>query len=143
VELFALVIIRLAKFKVWVLRLKIFDDRDFLLKDVRYIPELKRNLISISMSDGLGYCTIIERGTMRISHGALVIAKWSKIHGLYILEGSTVITHALVASVDTLDITKLWHLGLGHVSDRGLKVRKNTRRGVELCFLFLLFSPHN
>lgn len=89
------------------IRLKMFDDRDFLLKDVRYIPELRRNLISISMFDGLGYCTRIERGVMRISHGALVIAKGSKIHGLYILEGSTVIAHASVASVDTLDITKL------------------------------------
>ena len=54
------------------IHLKMFDDRDFLLKDVRYIPELKRNLISISMFDGLGYCTRIERGMMRISHGALV-----------------------------------------------------------------------
>jgi len=57
---------------------------------------------------------------MRISRGALVIAKGSKIQGLYILEGSTVISHASVASVDTLDITKSWHLRLGHVSRRGL-----------------------
>jgi len=97
-----------------------FDDRDFLLKDVRSIHELKRNLISISMFNGLGYCTRIECGMMRISHGALVIAKRSKIHGLYILEGSTIIAHASVASEDTLDITKLWHLRLGHVSERGL-----------------------
>ena len=65
------------------IRLKMFDDRDFLLKNVRYIPELKRNLISIIMIDGLGYCTRIERGMMRISHGALVIAKGSKIHVSY------------------------------------------------------------
>ncbi|KAK2447548.1 secreted RxLR effector protein [Trifolium repens] len=102
------------------IRLKMFDDRDFLLKNVRYIPELKRNLISISMFDGLGYCTRIERGVMRISHGALVIAKGSKINGLYILDGSTVISNALAVSVETEDITKLWHLRLGHVSERGL-----------------------
>jgi len=102
------------------IHLKMFDDRDFLLKNVRYIPERKRNLISISMFDGLGYCTRIERGMMRISHGALVIAKGSKIHGLYILEGSTVIAHTPIASVNNLDITKLWHLRLGHVSERGL-----------------------
>jgi hypothetical protein len=52
-----------------------FDDRDFHFEEynVRYIPELKRKLISI-MFDGIG-CTRIERGVMRISHGALVIAK--------------------------------------------------------------------
>jgi len=48
------------------IHLKMFDDRDFLLKNVRYIHQLKRNLISISMFDGLGYCTRIERGMMRI-----------------------------------------------------------------------------
>ncbi|WJX42094.1 hypothetical protein P8452_29365 [Trifolium repens] len=67
-----------------------------------------------------GYCTRIERGVMRISHGALVIAKGSKINGLYILDGSTVISNALAVSVETEDITKLWHLRLGHVSERGL-----------------------
>ncbi|KAK2414734.1 secreted RxLR effector protein [Trifolium repens] len=105
---------------VGTIRLKMFDDRDFLLKNVRYIPELKRNLISISMFDGLGYSTRIERGVMRISHGALVIAKGSKMNGLYILEGSTVISNACVTSVENADITKLWHLRLGHVSERGL-----------------------
>ena len=70
--------------------------------------------------DGLGYCTRIERGMMRISHGAFVIDKGSKIYGLYILEGSTVIAHASVASVNTLDKPKLWHLRLGHFSERGL-----------------------
>jgi hypothetical protein len=59
------------------------------------------------MFDGLGYCTRIERGVMRISHGALVIAKGSKINGLYILDGSTVISNALAVSVETEDITKL------------------------------------
>jgi len=83
------------------IRLKIFDDRDFLLKNVRYIPELKRNLISMSMFGGLGYCTRIECGMMRISHGELVITKGSKVHGLYILKGSTVIAHTSVTSVNT------------------------------------------
>ncbi|CAJ2637310.1 unnamed protein product [Trifolium pratense] len=72
------------------------------------------------MFDNLGYCTRIERGVMRISNGALVIAKGSKMNGLYILEGSTVISNALVTSVENADITKLWHLRLGHVSERGL-----------------------
>jgi hypothetical protein len=44
------------------------DDRGFLLKNVRYIQEFKRKLISISMFDGLGYCIRIKRAMMRISH---------------------------------------------------------------------------
>jgi hypothetical protein len=35
----------------------VFDNREFLWQDVRYVPELKRNLLSITMLDGLGYVT--------------------------------------------------------------------------------------
>ena len=56
-------------------RLKMFDDREFLLRDVRFVPELKRNFISLSMFDSLGYCTRIEHGVCKISHGALITVK--------------------------------------------------------------------
>jgi hypothetical protein len=61
---------------------------------------------------------MIMRRVMIISHGALIIAKGSKLNGLYILKGSTVISNALVTSVETADITKLWHLKLGNVTER-------------------------
>jgi len=61
------------------IRLKMFDGREFLLKDVRFVPELKRNLISLSMFDSLGYCTGIEHGVCKISHGALITVKGSKM----------------------------------------------------------------
>lgn len=35
-------------------RLKIFDDSEFLLQNIRYIISLKRNLLSISMFYGQG-----------------------------------------------------------------------------------------
>jgi len=80
-------------------RLKMFDGREFLLKDVRFVPEFKQNLISLSMFDSLGYCTRIEYGVCKISHGALITVKGSKMNGLYILYGSIVIGNASVASV--------------------------------------------
>jgi len=103
-------------------RLKMFDNREYLLKDVRYILELKRNLISINMFDDLGYSTRILNGVLKISNGSLIIAKGNKnkSNGLFILEGSTIIGHASIASNTLIDKTKLWHLRLGHVSERGL-----------------------
>lgn len=101
-------------------RLKMFDGREFLLKDVRFVPELKRNLISLSMFDSLGYSTRIEHGVCKISHGALITVKGSKMNGLYILDGSIVIGNASVASVVPHNNSELWHLRLGHVSERGL-----------------------
>ena len=104
-----------------------------LLHDVRYVPELKMNIMSISMFDVMGYSTKVEDGMMKVSLGASVIARGRKSNGLYILEGSTIIAHVSVASqtiVDNvklchlkltiIDKAKLWHLKLGHVSEKGL-----------------------
>jgi len=68
----------------------------------------------------LGYCTRIEHGVCKISHGALITVKGSKMNGLYILDGSIVIGNASVASVVPHNNSELWHLRLGHVSERGL-----------------------
>jgi hypothetical protein len=38
---------------------EMFDDHDFLLKNVKYNPELKWNLIFVSTFDDLEYCTRI------------------------------------------------------------------------------------
>lgn len=77
---------------------------------MRYVPELKRKLLSKSMFDDLGYCIIIECGVLEILHGALIMAKGSKTCGLYTLDGSTVIGHASVVSQYLLDKSKLWNL---------------------------------
>ena len=65
------------------------------------------------------YSTKIEHGLIKISNGALIVAKCVKRNRLYILDGSIVIAHAHVASQTLQDKTKLWLLRLGHVSERG------------------------
>nr|KYP46507.1 hypothetical protein KK1_031912 [Cajanus cajan] len=78
--------------------LRMFDNYDILLQDVWYVPELKRILLLISMFDSLGYTTKVEHGMMKISNGALIVAKGTKRNGLFILDGYTVIAHAFVTS---------------------------------------------
>jgi hypothetical protein len=49
--------------------------------------------------------------------------KGSLASGLYILQGSTVSGEAAVASgSNNMNQTQLWHLRLGHMSERGLSV---------------------
>ncbi|RDX98608.1 hypothetical protein CR513_18457, partial [Mucuna pruriens] len=79
-----------------------FNNQEILLSDVRYVLELKRNLISIIMFDNLGYTTQIEHGIMKISNNDFVIAKGIKIN-----DGSTVIAQTVVASQGQLDKTRL------------------------------------
>lgn len=46
-------------------RHKLFGDHELLLYDVRYIPELKINLLSISMFNDVCYCTKTKHGVLK------------------------------------------------------------------------------
>ncbi|RDX81649.1 hypothetical protein CR513_37645, partial [Mucuna pruriens] len=89
------------------IRLKMFNGRETLLSGVRYVLELKKNLISISMFDNIGYTTQIEHDIMKISNNNLVIAKGIKRNDLYILDGSSVIVQAAITSQNQHHKTQL------------------------------------
>lgn len=65
-------------------RLKMFDDCNFILYNVRYIPMLKQKLLSISMFGDLDYCIRVEHVVLKISHCGVIISKGSKICGIHI-----------------------------------------------------------
>lgn len=44
-----------------------FDNHDVLLHNVRYLPEHKRILFSVSMFDDLDYGTKIDHGVLKLS----------------------------------------------------------------------------
>ncbi|MBA0777450.1 hypothetical protein Gotri_005467 [Gossypium trilobum] len=58
------------------------------LLDVRYIPDLRRNFISLSILDSKGCRINIESSGIKVSRGSLVLLK-GKRTCLYILKGST------------------------------------------------------
>ena len=98
---------------------------------MRHVPELKRNLISLSTLDSKGYRYTTESKVIKISKGSLVVMKGQrKIAKLYVLQGSTVNGDAAVASssLSDDDITKLWHMRLGHMSENGMA--KLSKRGL-------------
>lgn len=91
-----------------------FDDLEFLLCNVRYVPELKKILLSISVFYYLGYFTRVKHMVLKIFHGDVIIAEGSKIYNLYILEDSNVVVHSSSFSEDFHNKNKLWDLRLGH-----------------------------
>ncbi|KAG8489513.1 hypothetical protein CXB51_017534 [Gossypium anomalum] len=108
---------------VGTIKVKMFDGVVRTLSDVRYVPELKRNLISLSTLDSKGYRYTAESRVLKISKGSLVVMKGQrKTAKLYVLQGSTVTGDAAVASssLSDDDITKLWHMCLGHMSENGM-----------------------
>ena len=65
---------------------------EWTLKDVRYIPGLKRNLISIGQLDSTGYATKLGNSSWKIKKGAMVVARGSKSGTLYTTAGCMNIT---------------------------------------------------
>ena len=53
-------------------RLKLFDGMVRELKEVRFIPDLKKNLISVGVLKVKGYKINIENGTIKFTHGAMI-----------------------------------------------------------------------
>lgn len=101
--------------------IKMFDGCYRTLKDVRYVPDLKRNLIFVDVLDVEGCVVKIDNGVIKINKGALTVMKGMIKNGLYALKGNTVegtIDHVVAGEIDN---TKLWHLRLGHISCRGME----------------------
>ncbi|KAK2998859.1 hypothetical protein RJ639_022999 [Escallonia herrerae] len=95
------------------------------LTDVKHVPELRKILISLGTLDSNGCSYRAAGGVTRIMKGALVVMKGLKQNSLYLLQGSTV-TGAAAEAASSSDIdsdtTKLWHMHLGHMSERGMDV---------------------
>jgi transposase InsO family protein len=105
------------------IRFKMYDGIVRTLTAVRYVPNLSRNLISISVLDDLGVVSKVEAGHMKLSRGALTIMKGIKNGGLYYLQGSPISSCNITTHNDKEEeIATLWHRRLGHISERGLQL---------------------
>ncbi|GJS41666.1 retrovirus-related pol polyprotein from transposon TNT 1-94 [Tanacetum coccineum] len=104
------------------IQVKMHDGVVRTITGVRHVPDLKRNLISLSTLEANGCKYSGEGGVMKIFKGALVLMKAIQSGGLYVLQGTVVYGTAGVAtSKASLDDSKLWHYRLGHMGEKGMK----------------------
>ncbi|GAV58366.1 LOW QUALITY PROTEIN: gag_pre-integrs domain-containing protein, partial [Cephalotus follicularis] len=99
-----------------------------------HVLGLKKNLISLGVLDSHGCKFTSENGIIKVLRSALVIMKGKKIDGLYQLQGNTLLGTAAVASSDKdANTSRLWHMRLGHMSERGLQIlsKKGLLTGVK------------
>ena len=91
------------------IRIKMHDGIVRTLTNVRHVPDLKKNLISLGTLEALGCKYTAEGGVMKVSRSALIVMKACRSGSLYILQGTTV-TGSVAVSLSSLsdsDITKL------------------------------------
>ncbi|KAG8477620.1 hypothetical protein CXB51_030679 [Gossypium anomalum] len=104
-------------------KIRIHDGTIRTLSDVRYVPNLRKNLISLSILDLKGCRINIESSGIKVSCGALVLLKGKRTGSLYILEGSTVTGEIGRPSfVTESKSTRLERRQLGHRREKGMTV---------------------
>nr|GEW71301.1 retrovirus-related Pol polyprotein from transposon TNT 1-94 [Tanacetum cinerariifolium] len=104
------------------IQVKMHDGVVRTITGVRHVPNLKRNLISLSTLEANGCKYSREGGVMKIFNGALVLMKAIQSGGLYVLQGTiTYSTAGVATSKASLDDSKLWHYRLGHMGEKGMK----------------------
>ncbi|KAL8534076.1 hypothetical protein ACS0TY_010189 [Phlomoides rotata] len=102
------------------IRIKMFDGADKILSKVRFVPDLKRNIISLGSLTATGCKFRAEGDSISVLKGERVLMKGERLNGLYILDGKTVtgLADSIERSADTL----LRHNRLGHVGEKGVDV---------------------
>ncbi|GAA0182096.1 hypothetical protein LIER_30322 [Lithospermum erythrorhizon] len=106
------------------IKLRTHDGMFCTLNDVRHVPHMTKNLISLSLLDKKGFSFKGECGVLHVYNGSKVILKGVKWGTSYFLQGATLRDSTAVASseVDKKDMNKLWHMRLGHMSERGMQI---------------------
>ena len=93
------------------------------LSKVRHLPNMTRNLISLSTLEANGCTYSVENGVLKMMKVAMVLMKGLMQGSLYILHGTTVTDSVAVCTTSAdIDTTKLWHMRLGRMSEKGITI---------------------
>lgn len=106
------------------IRLKMHDGAIRILEDVRYVPDLTKNLMSVGVLDSKSCRVTVEGGFLKVVRGAFVAMKGTRKGNLYFLNGSTITGRVAISTSledDTSDPSRLWHMRLGHVGEKALQ----------------------
>jgi hypothetical protein len=94
-------------------KIKQQNGNQWLLKEVKYVPDLSKNLISTGQLASECCISIFIDKTWKVIKGSLVIAKGEKVGTLYLCIGNT---DSSISLASTGVNTALWHHRLGHMS---------------------------
>jgi len=116
---------------------KMFDWMVRELNDVRYVPQLKRNLITIGALEALGLKVSIRDRVLKMVKGSMVVLKGVRHNNVYYLNGSTVTGQVATSTNSYNDCTQLWHMRLGHIGEKYLQVfaKQGLLKGASACKL--------
>jgi len=89
------------------IHLKLHDGSIKEIRQVRHVPELKRNLISLGMIDQMGCSIKLESGELKILNGSTLVMKGTRKNGVYVLDGESVTGVSYAIESTAIDKTTL------------------------------------
>ena len=119
------------------IRIKMFDVVVRMLCDVRHVPDLRKNLISLGTLDCNGFSYKSTSGVMKVSKGVMTVMKGQKLAGnIYKLLGTTIVGGVATVKSES-NSTILWHMQLGHMGERGMMElhKRNLLKDIKTCKL--------
>ncbi|GJW81958.1 retrotransposon protein, putative, ty1-copia subclass [Tanacetum coccineum] len=104
-------------------RVQLRDGSSFVLNNVRYIPELKRNLISLGTLEKEGFTVKMQSGKVKVINGSRVVLSGTRRDNcVYSLDGHAMAGELNASVVEKDSLAQVWHKRLGHISEAGLQV---------------------
>ena len=107
-------------------RLKNHDGSTRVLKDVRYMPNLKKNLISLGALESKCLAVTMQDRILKATSSTLMVMKFIKKNNKYYYQGSSIIGTTAIATTSGDDkmskVSRLWHMRLGHASEKSLQI---------------------
>nr|GFC40519.1 retrovirus-related Pol polyprotein from transposon TNT 1-94 [Tanacetum cinerariifolium] len=102
-------------------RVKMKDGSSFMLENVRYILELKGNLISLGTLDREGYTVKLHNGSVNVIKGSLMVLFGTmKENCVYPLDGWAELCEASVGLQENKKLGQVWHKRPRHINEAGL-----------------------
>ena len=86
--------------------------------DVKQVPHLRKNLISIGQLAREGNTIIFQGDNWKISIGLMIVVHVKKNGTLYLIARAC----CLIAIATENENSKLWHQRLGQMSEKGMKI---------------------
>ena len=128
----------LTTFGIGSIRLKNQDGAIRILKGVRYVPNLSRNLISVGTLEEKGFTVSIKNGVFKMFSGEMVVLEGVRAaNRLYHYQGTTDIgVAATISSKEKeMEATRLWHMRLGHAGEKSLNLlaKQGLLKGLQTC----------
>lgn len=100
--------------------LRLSDGIEKVLKQVKHVPNLKRNLISLKELVKEGYALKGCDGDIKITKGSMVYFRGNIKNVIHLLKGELKMPIMIVDDVQNVLNVQLWHKRLAQINERDL-----------------------